>query len=501
MFAAFHIPDLAIAAALLERPEQRDHPCGLLREASGRDDGKIPLLALNEAARGTGVMPGWQLNRALVRCPDLVVIDRQPKNEECLLTEMLEFAECFTPDVERSSADTVLLDLSTAPASTIDDLAASVCDRRLEFHRRSQTAATVVYALAHTPDLAHFAALEPSTRNRRVTVEDIDALPLALLERLDETAACVPLLALLGLRTLGDFRKLPRQELIERFGSVAGRWHDLVSGKTCRLLKLHRPPESLLQSVDFDDPVHSAEALLFLFNRLLHALAARLAARHLAVGALHIHLQLEQGELRRDIHLPEPLSDPAALLQPIQTFIESLKLPSPVTGVRFDASTAFPLSRQNDWTGRRLPHPERWADTLARLEALLGPDRIGIPKPLDLHQPDAFELRDPTAGTNEPLSNRPPLCSIPLRRFRPPLKIAVAFDPKVQRELRPLALLSGPHCGEVLDQRGPFFTSGHHWDPALSWKRLEWDIQVAGAPLLRLVWLPGNQWQLDGIYG
>ncbi len=500
MFAAFHIPGLAIAAALLERPERRDRPCGILREPNGRDDGKIPLLALNEAARGTGVMPGWQLNRALVRCPDLVVIDRQPKHEERLLTEMLDFAELFTPDVERSSADTVLLDLSTAPASTIHHLVASVCDRHMKCQRRSQTAATV-YALAHTPDLAHFAALEPSTRNRCVTVEDIDALPLALLERLDENAACVPLLALLGLRTLGDFRKLPRQELIERFGSVAGHWHDLVSGKACRLLKLHRPPESLLQSVDFDDPVHSAEALLFLFNRLLHVLAARLAVRHLAVGALHIHLQLEQGELRRDIHLPEPLSDPAALLQPIQTFIESLKLPSPVTGVGFDASTAFPLSRQNDWTGRRLPHPERWADTLARLEALLGTDRVGIPKPLNLHRPDAFELRDATSVVNETCSNKPPVCSIPLRRFRPPLKIAVAFDPKAQRELQPLALLSGPHCGEVLDQRGPFFTSGHHWDPALSWKRLEWDIQVAGAPLLRLVWLPGDQWQLDGIYG
>jgi protein ImuB len=254
----------------------------------------------------------------------------------------------------------------------------------------------------------------------------------------------------------------------------------------------------LLQTVDFDDPVDSSEALLFVFNRLLHVLASRLAARHVAAGTLHIHLQLERGELRRDIHLPEPLSAPAMLLQPVQTFVESLQLPAPVTGITLDAGTAQPLARQNDWTGRQLPHPERWADTLARLQALLGTDRVGIPTPLDVHRSDAFVLRDAATAAKATLSNRPAACSVPLRRFRPPLKIAVAFEPASKR---PLALLSGPHCGEVLDQRGPFLTSGHQWDPALSWKRLEWDIQLQDACLLRLAWLPGNQWQLEGIYG
>ena len=94
----------------------------------------------------------------------------------------------------------------------------------------------------------------------------------------------------------------------------------------------------------------------------------------------------------------------------------------------------------------------------------------------------------------------PPRCSIPLRRFRPPQAIAVAFERTAEPFPRPLALLTGPHCGEILEQRGPFPTSGEEWNPDTTWRRLEWDIRLDQAPLLRLVYQPGDRWQLVGIY-
>ncbi len=487
MFAAFHIPDLPTVSALREQPEWRERPCAILRESANRDDGKIPLLAINPAARHAGISAGWPLNRALVRCPDLKLLPRHRENEAMLLAELVALADRFTPDVEITAPDTVLLDLSGAKSVRLEALEALPVSEE-----------EVCHALAETPDLAHFAVLEPRTRARLISIEEIGALPLSLLGKLEGGDRFLPLLDLLGIRTLGDFRRLPRQDLAERFGPLAGRWHDLVSGKFCRLLKLHRPPESLAQSMDFDDAVHSSEALVFIFNRLLHVLCSRLAARHLAVSVLEICLRLEEGSMRRKIRLPEPLSDPAALIKPLQTMAESLVLPSPVIGIGLDATTAFPLARQSDWTGRQMPHPERWADTLARLEGMLGSGCIGIPVPLPSHRPDAFEMRAASGGI--PVSIRPPDCSVPLRRFRPPLKIAVAFEKPANTYPRPLALLTGPHPGEVLERRGPFPMSGDGWAPGSSWQRLEWDIRVGHAPLLRLVFQPDDQWQLDGIY-
>ena len=488
MFAAFHLPDLPIAAALQVQPEWRDRPCGILRDPTDKNDGKIPLLALNAVARQTGISAGWPLGRALVRCPDLKVMPRQLEMEASLLTELVDFAERFTADVEITSSDTVLLGLAGTQRVHFDGL---------EILPKSEV--QVCHALAETPDLAHFAVLEPTTRGRFIGRDEIGALPLSLLGKLDGGSKFLPLLDLLGLRTLADYCQLPRQGLTERFGPLAGHWQDLVSGKTCRLLKLHRPPDSFLQTLDFDDSIHSSEALIFAFGRLTHALSSRLAARHLAASVLAIRFRLEKGELQREIRLPEPLSDPGALIKPILTLVESLVLTSPVIGIELDATAGIPLSQQSDWTRRRLPNPERWADTLARLEALVGSGNVGIPVPLEGHHADAFHLR--AAMEDVPISNPLPASGIPLRRFRPPVKIAVAFESLPNIYPRPLALLSGPHCGQVLGQSGPFITSGDRWDPGKDWGRLEWDIQVERAPLLRLVYQSGDRWQLDGIYG
>ena len=488
MFAAFHLPDLPVTAALRAQPEWRGRPCAVLREAAHRDDGKIPLMAINPAARQTGISAGWPLGRALVRCPDLRIIPRHPETEAALLAELVALADSLTPDVEITAPDIVLLDLSGRKTVRLEGLE-SLPDSGEE----------VCYSLAQTPDLARFAVLEPRTRARRISLDEIGLLPLSLLENLEGGERFLPLLELLGIRTLGDFRRLPRQELVGRFGPLAGHWHDVVAGKTCRLLKLHRPPESLAQTMDFDDAIHSSEALVFVFNRLLHVLCSRLAARHLAVSVLEIHLHLEEGGLRREIRLPEPLSDPAALLKPLQTLAESLVLPAPVTGIGLDATTAFPLARQSDWTGRRLPRPELWADTLARLKAMLGSDRVGVPAPLPGHRPDSFGMQ--AADSGAPVSTEPPVCSVPLRRFRPPVRIAVAFESFPNNHPRPLALLTGPHPGEVLERRGPFPLSGDGWEPGRAWQRLEWDIRVGHSPPLRLVFQPEDHWQLDGIYG
>lgn len=489
MFAAFHIADLPVAAALQQQPEWHDRPCAILRDPTDKEDGKIPLLALNPAARLTGIAPGWPLGRALVRCPDLRVLPRHPQTETLLLTELVALADTFTADVEITSADTVLLDLAGTKRVHFDGL---------ETLPRSEV--EVCHALAETPDLAHFAVLEPRTRGRFISIREIGTLPLSLIGKLEGDGKFLPLLELLGLRTLEDFRQLPRQGLTERFGPRAGHWQDLISGKTCRLLKLHRPPESFLQTIDFDDAIDSSEALLFVFNRMLHVLASRLAARHLAASVLAIHLRLMEGNMKREIHLPEPLADPAALLKPIQTLIESLLLPSPVIALELDATAALPLSRQSDWTKRQLPNPERWADTLARLEALVGGGNVGIPVPLEIHRPDAFELREATAGGSVSMDHPLPACGIPLRRFRPPVRISVAFEATPDLHPRPLALLTGPHCGQVLERRGPFPSSGNYWNPAETWRRVEWDIRVEHAPLLRLVYQPEDRWQLDGSY-
>ena len=104
MFAALHLPDLTVMAALRACPEARGKPCAVL-EADVDPEAiiekvKLPLQAVTDAARETGIGPGWPLNRALVRCPDLKVLTPDPAGEAQLLREMIAQAESITPDLE-----------------------------------------------------------------------------------------------------------------------------------------------------------------------------------------------------------------------------------------------------------------------------------------------------------------------------------------------------------------------------------------------------------------
>lgn len=477
-----------MAAILRKSPLWWEQPCAILASKTTREpQEKLPLLAINSAARDTGIREGWPLNRALVRCPDLRVMSRDPVEEMALREELVSLGESLTADVEITSEDAVVLDLSCRS----QPVAAAALDRL------SLAGVAVCHAQALTPDLAYLAARHSATRGRVMMVGDLAPLPISLLEFFQGKAGTLALLDLWGLRTLGDFMKLPRQALVERLGPEVGKWHDLLHGKTCRLLRLHRSAESLMQAFDFEDAVVSLDPVVFALKRMLHTLAGRLASRHLAAGALDFRLVLVTGGgVARRVRLPEPQTAVEGMLVPLQAMLESLRLTAPVAALQLDAETTFATEAQCEWFGRHLPQPERWAETLAKLEAMLGPGRVGVPVPPTTFEPDAFSLH-PGAGVGWPLVQ--PEVAVPLHRFRPAREISVAYETRGNHPW-PLALLNGSHSGEIIAHRGPFPASGTWWDPVNSWQRLEWDVQLASQHLLRLVFQPPDRWQLEGIY-
>ena len=151
-------------------------------------------------------------------------------------------------------------------------------------------------------------------------------------------------------------------------------------------------------------------------------------------------------------------------------------------------------------------------NTLGRINALLGPGRLGVPFLLDTHRPDSFQIKGALCSDNIAAKkdqngyNSSPRCgliqngtSLPLSRFRPTLPIHVVSDPE-GRFPKPLALLNGPYCGPVTTSNGPFPISGHWWDPVERWQQVEWDIQLTSNVLLRLAYHSPNHWVLEGIY-
>ena len=93
-----------------------------------------------------------------------------------------------------------------------------------------------------------------------------------------------------GIHTLGQLAALDKEQLGARLGPEAVRMWERANGRSNRLLKLIRPPESFQESFEFEREIETAEPLLFMLRRFLEQLAVRLAAIYLVAKELTLRI-------------------------------------------------------------------------------------------------------------------------------------------------------------------------------------------------------------------
>src|SRR5437867_8657438 len=107
----------------------------------------------------------------------------------------------------------------------------------------------------------------------------------------------------------------------------------------------------------------------------------------------------------------------------LQTHLENFKSEDPIIAVSLQAHPIKPNSQQFGLFETTLRNPNQLSETLARLTALLGVDRVGTPVLDETHRPDAFHMEPFCWQVGTIDLNRPqavePTSRIALRRFRP----------------------------------------------------------------------------------
>ena len=297
-------------------------------------------------------------------------------------------------------------------------------------------------------------------------------LPLAAIEPSIELAS---VLESWGIRTIGDFLALPAAETWERLGAEAVALGERAAGGRERPLQLVKPPEFFAESVELDHPVETLEPLLFLLHRFLGQITARLAQAWLVAGKLRLVLRFERDEPHQRLFpIPQPTRDADLLFRLLHTYLENFTSASPIISVELAAKPVRPQARQDDLLDRGLRDPHQFAETLARLQALLGAGEVGTPQLDSSHHPDAFMMRPHTSEAPAPGTSREILVGVPCLRFRPPLPAAVILE-----NASPAFIRSQRSTGPIREAQGPWRLAGHWWKDAHRWSREEWDIATA----------------------
>ena len=315
-----------------------------------------------------------------------------------------------------------------------------------------------------------------------------------------------------GIHTLGQLAALDKEQLGARLGPEAIRMWERANGRSSRLLKLIRPPESFQESFEFEREIETAEPLLFMLRRFLEQLAVRLAAIYFVAKELTLRITFGNKQIyERVFKIPQPTNDVDLLFRMLLTHLENFRSEHPIVAVALSAEPIKPAGEQFGLFETTLRNPHQLSETLARLTALLGSDRIGTPVLEETHRPDAFRMQpfswqlnsaadnggrsSATLGSAREARRSSPLHILcpALRRFRPLMSASLLQDENTPAHVRSAAI-----SGKIIAQCGPYFLSGNWWDEK-SWAWAEWDLQLQSGELVRCHESEGT-WKVDGIY-
>jgi protein ImuB len=409
---------------------------------------------------------------------------------------LIECAQYFSPHLEATPPGTVIFD-----ARGLDLLYGPPQSLAAEIERRVGVPASI--AVAANPD----AAMHAARGKRGITViargEEVEALAPLPVNLLDCPPVIAESLHLWGIRTFGEFAKLPPLGVAARLGDEGMELWRLARGEGSRQLRPLVPPLEFQQEMELDYPVELLEPLSFVLARLLNEICSRLGARSLATNEIRLRLTLENApEHEALLKLPVPMLDAKAFLKMLQLELNGHPPSAPVVKVQMAAEPVKPRRTQQGLFTPSSPEPEKLELTVARVRHLVGDGQVGTPELRNTHRPDSFLMRafaprPAAARTSVAVADMPApeVARLCLRRFRPPRYAQVLV---VNR--RPVRVSSPTVNGRVVVAKGPWRTSGDWWTPE-AWNRDEWDVALESGALYRLfLELDSGRWFVEGSY-
>jgi protein ImuB len=358
--------------------------------------GQIYVVAVNRFARRCGIVPGAKLNSAFALAASLRVFERSVRREQASLESLSAWAQRLTSTVSPSPPDTVLLEVAGS-VRLFGSLAAIQHKLDEELARRRWTrrlcaAPTAMSALW----LARGAAED--VESLATLSGRLGSLPVRVTRWPLEVQA---LLQDLGLRTIADCLRLPRDGFARRVGLAY--LHDLDRA-LARRFDLHEsfvPRERWGTKRELYHETSDAAVFIAAVEDMLDALTIELRRRQAEVRTLSIAFEHVRREPTFEcFDWAEPTHERRRLLSLLSDRLERIVLPAPAIALRLTTGFLLPLRPKADDLFDKTPVETLAHVLLERLRARLGADAVHGIVPVAEHRPEfAWSRSDARAAT------------------------------------------------------------------------------------------------------
>src|SRR6201991_4420742 len=228
------------------------------------------VVACSEAARREGVRRGLRRREAQSRCPHLIVVEHDPARDARAFEPVVAAVEEVAVGVEVIRRGACALAAKgparyfggeEAAAERIVEQVAEACEVESQI------------GIAEGVFAAGLAARDGLLIPPGETSAFLSGIPIAAIERPE----LIDLLKRLGIKTLGDFARLPPGDVLTRFGFDGALAHRLAAGDDERPLAVRKPPPDLDVAETYDEPLERVDVAAFAGRVLAEKLHERLA--------------------------------------------------------------------------------------------------------------------------------------------------------------------------------------------------------------------------------
>jgi protein ImuB len=338
---------------------------------TGRDGRRRVVLALDAAARRTGLHTGMPAAKAQALVPGLIMRDADPAADAKALDRLALWAlQRYAPIVATDPPDGLVIDVTGATHlhGGEDAMLKGMVERLSASGIAARAAIADSWGAAHA--LARTSArptlVVPAGESKKAVLD----LPIAAL-RLPKTM--VEDLSVLGFARIGELAAKPRAPLTLRFGPELGRRLDQALGRLSEPIDPIRPPDLIEVRRVFAEPIGAPETIIRYIGKLTCQLCNALENKGL--GARHLDLLFHRVDNRIEairIGTARPVRDRKRLTRLLCAKIETVEPGFGIETMRLAATLAEPLAPKQT-VSSLMEEPE--ADVSSLIDTLA--NRIG----------------------------------------------------------------------------------------------------------------------------
>ena len=291
----------------------------------GRPEERGVVASCSYAARKAGVRSAMPMGRALILCPNLLIIPGHHHLYREASRQVMKIIHDLTPLVEQISIDEAFLDVTD-----LTDSGEQIA-RRLQTKILQEFNLPCSFGIASNKLVAKIATDvgkskaqgkgEPPNAIQVVPPGEestfLAPLPIESLWGVGPKTALV--LSDMGIRTIGDLSRFPEATLIDKFGKLGYELALRSRGIDDRPVVVEHTIKSISQEVTFIKDVKERQSLLDTLHNLSDQVVSRLQKKHLECTTIKLKLRWSDfSTISRQVTLLHPTDQPDIIFEQVR---------------------------------------------------------------------------------------------------------------------------------------------------------------------------------------